>query len=97
MVKRSKKAFRKKQEENKNKEEIRQMKKLNEIYSVNKRKFYKKVGYLRNEHVEPLVDIDVTRNEIFKLFNETEVKNLTLEKLAQNTNDEFIYRRRQTL
>ncbi|CAF1131656.1 unnamed protein product, partial [Brachionus calyciflorus] len=70
IYKKAKKAFREKQIENKNKQEIRQLMKRNLIYRASKKKFHRQVDRLINEQTNTNIDINTGKIEIMKLFND---------------------------
>ncbi|CAF0747706.1 unnamed protein product [Brachionus calyciflorus] len=86
----AKKAFRKRQEENKQLLEIKQLTKMNKLYKTNKKGFYSKVKELIDEKDEITIDLDDAKIEIEKLFNHGEVINKEIEDKSEEKLDEFM-------
>ncbi|RNA39739.1 hypothetical protein BpHYR1_018802 [Brachionus plicatilis] len=90
LMKKAKTAFRKKQDENKNKIEVKQLVKQNRLYRLNRKSLFKCMKNNIQDKCEPNVDINIARSEIFKLFSESENRNVQSEKNHNDIVEDFI-------
>ncbi|CAF0780153.1 unnamed protein product [Brachionus calyciflorus] len=97
LYKKAKKAFREKQLENKEKEEVKQLVKRNILFRHDRKRFYKQVEEKLSDKTSTNIDIITAKNEVMKLFNEKLVNDNRTNESDDKINKEFDERYRDVI